>query len=154
MATMASSRRKLLKFLKLVSNQQAMLYFLANPTIINKIRLDAGIKGDLESKEFVFVRVRTSNRSKSSAQKRKFDNLKDLTSPCERTRKSSKKPTTSVNEDTTVNDKSSADVDTEVSTPSAVDEPGVEVAVEGAAVGTPAFVDVPGTDAAAERSRS
>ena len=75
MATMTSSRRKLLTFLKLVSNQQAMLYFIANPTTVNKIRLDAGIKGDLEAKEFVFVRVRKSNRIKSSAQKRKFDAL-------------------------------------------------------------------------------
>jgi hypothetical protein len=150
MATMTSSSRKLLTFLKLASNQQAMLYFLANPTTVNKIRLDAGIKGDSESKEFVFVRVRKSNRIKSSAQKRKFDNLKGLASPCKRKRKTSKKPTTSVNEDTTVNDKSSTDVDTEVRTPSAVAEPSVEVAVEGAAVGTPAVVDVPGTDAATE----
>jgi hypothetical protein len=35
-----------------------MLYFIANPTIINKIQLNAGIKGDLEAKEFVFIRVR------------------------------------------------------------------------------------------------
>jgi hypothetical protein len=132
-----------------------MLYFLANSITVNKIRLDAGIKGDLESKDFVFVRVRKSNRIKSSAQKRKFDNLQGLASPCKRKRKSSKKPTTSVNEDTTVKtraaiDKSRADVDTEVSTPSAVDEPGVEVAVEDAAVGTPAVVDEPGTNAATE----
>ena len=133
-----------------------MLYFLANSITVNKIRLDAGIKGDLESKDFVFVRVRKSSRLKSSAQKRQFDNLEGLTSPCKRKRKSSKKPTTSVNEDTTVKtraaiDKSRADVDTEVSTPSAVDEPGVEVAVEDAAVGTPAVVDEPGTNAATGR---
>jgi hypothetical protein len=140
----------LLTFLKLVSNQQAMLYFIANPTTVNKIRLDAGIKGDLESKEFVFVRVRKSNRIKSSAQKRKFDNLNGLASPCKMKRKTSKKPPTSANENTTVNDKSSADVDTEFSTPSAIDEPGDEVTVEGAAVGTPAAVDEPGTDAARE----
>jgi hypothetical protein len=152
MATMTSSRRKLLTFLKLVSNQQSMLYFIANPTTVNKIRLDAGIKGDLESKEFVIVRVRKSNRIKSSAQKRKFDNLKGLASPCKRKRKTSKKPPTSANENTTVNDKSSADVDTEVSTSSAVDEPGDEVTVEGAAVGIPAAVDEPGTDAAAENT--
>jgi hypothetical protein len=99
----------LLTFLKLVSNQQAMLYFIADPTTVNKIRLDAGIKGDLESKEFVFVHVRKSNRIRSSVQKRKFDNLNGLASPCKRKRKTSKKPPTSVN------DKSSADVDTEVS---------------------------------------
>ncbi|PVH68903.1 hypothetical protein DL98DRAFT_599122 [Cadophora sp. DSE1049] len=76
-----------------------------------------------------------------------------LASPCKRKRKSSKKTTTSVDEDTTVKtraaiDKSRADVDTEVSTPSAVDEDGVEVAVEDAAVGTPAVVAKPGTNAA------
>jgi hypothetical protein len=125
-----------------------MLYFIANPTTVNKIRLDAGIKGNLESKEFVFVRVRKSNRIKSSAQKRKFNNLQGLASPCKRKRKTSKKPPTSANENTTVNDKSSADVDTEVSTSSAVDE----VTVEGAAVGTPAAVDKPGADAAAENT--
>ncbi|CZR52927.1 uncharacterized protein PAC_02805 [Phialocephala subalpina] len=155
MATMTSSGGKLVAFLKLVSNQQAMLYFLANPTTVNKIRLDAGIKGDLESKEFALVCVRRSNRIKSSAQKRKFDNLKGMASPCKRKRKTSKPPTTPVNEDTTVNDKSSADVDTEVGTPSAVDEPGVEVAAEDAAaedaaVGTPAAVDEPGVEVAAE----
>ncbi|KAF8846625.1 hypothetical protein BDZ45DRAFT_786549 [Acephala macrosclerotiorum] len=128
-----------------------MLYFIANPTTVNKIRLDAGIKGDLESKEFVFVRVRRSNRIKCSAQKRKFNTLQGLASPCKRKRKTSKKPLpTSANENPTVNDKSSANVDTEVSTSSAVDEPGDEVTVGGAAVGTPAAVDEPDTEAATE----
>ncbi len=127
-----------------------MLYFITNPTTINKIRLDAGIKGDLESKEFVFVRVCKSNRIKSSAQKRKFNNLNGLASPCKRKRKTSKKPPTSTNENTIVNNKSSADVDIEVSTPSAVNEPGNEVTGEGAAVGTLAAVDKPGTNAARE----
>jgi hypothetical protein len=44
-----------------------MLYFIANPTTINKIRLDVGIKGNLEAKDFVFVHVRKSNRIKSFA---------------------------------------------------------------------------------------
>jgi hypothetical protein len=41
-------------------------------------------------------------------------------------------------------------MDTEVRAPSAVDEPGAVVAVEGGAVGTSAVVDVTGTDVAAE----
>ena len=43
-----------------------MLYFLANSITVNKIRLNVGIKGDLELKNFVFVHVRKSNRIKSS----------------------------------------------------------------------------------------
>src|SRR6266487_2195657 len=98
-----------------------MLYFITNPTTINKIRLNAGIKRDLELEDFVFVRVRKSNRLKSSAQKRQFDNLEGLTSPYKRKQKSSKS-TTSANKDTTVKtpaaiNESSANVDTEVGTP-------------------------------------
>jgi hypothetical protein len=44
-----------------------MLYFIANSITVNKIRLDVGIKGDLEAKEFIFIRVRKSNRIKSFA---------------------------------------------------------------------------------------
>jgi hypothetical protein len=62
----------------------------------------------------------------------------------------SKKPPTSANENTTVNDKSRAGVDTEANTSSVVDKTGDEVTVEGAAVGTPAAVDELGTDAAPE----
>ncbi|KAH6700678.1 hypothetical protein BKA61DRAFT_620970 [Leptodontidium sp. MPI-SDFR-AT-0119] len=113
-----------------------------------------GINGHLESNDFVFVRVRKSNRLKSSAQKRQFDNLEGLTSPCKRKRKSFKS-TTSANKDTTVKtpaavNKSSADVDTEVGTPSIVDEPGAEAAAESEAVGAPAAVDKPSNDAAIE----
>jgi hypothetical protein len=82
-----------------------MLYFIANPITVNKIRLDAGIKRDLESEGFVFVRVRKSNRLKFSAQKRQFDNLEGLTSPCKRKRKSSKSTTSATDvatEDTAV----------------------------------------------------
>ncbi|KAG9228566.1 hypothetical protein BJ875DRAFT_489739 [Amylocarpus encephaloides] len=84
--------------------------------------------------------------------KRKFDTLQGLASPCKRKRKTSKKPPTSANENTTVNDKSRADVDTEVSISSAVDKPGDEVTVKGVAVGTPAAVDEPDTDEAAENT--
>lgn len=37
-----------------------MLYFVANPTNIYKIRLDTGMKRELESEDFVFVHVRKS----------------------------------------------------------------------------------------------
>ncbi len=145
-----------------------MLYFIANPTTVNQIRLDAGIKRDLKPEDFVFVRVRKSNRLKSSTQKRQFDNLEGLTSPCKRKRKSrsTDKP---VKKPAAV-DESSADMDTEVGTSSGADEPATDAAaedtivvtssgagepatdaaVEDAAVGTPSGAGEPATDAAAE----
>lgn len=100
--------------------------------------------------------MRKSNRLKSSAQKRQYDNLEGLTSPCKRKRKSSKS-TTAANKDTTLKPpiaghESSADVDTEVGTPSADDEPGAEVAAEGEAGGTPAVVEKPRNDAAPDNT--
>lgn len=154
MATMSSSRKKLLIFPELVSNQPAILYFVANTGAVNNIRLDVGIKGDLESNDFVLVRVHRSNRVKSSVQKRKFDNLKGLTIPCKRKRKSSKSAT-SAKKDTTIKSPAaiiefSADVDATVGTHSAVDEHGTDAAVEHAAVDTVAAVDGRGIDVAAE----
>jgi hypothetical protein len=125
-----------------------MLYFIANPTTVNKIRLDAGIKRDLKSEDFAFVRVRKSNRLKSSTQKRQFDNLEGLTSPCKRKRKS--KSTDKTVKKPAAVDESSADMDMEVGTSSEVDEPATDAAAEDAAVVTPAAVDEHGTDAAAE----
>ncbi|KAH6717483.1 hypothetical protein BKA61DRAFT_719574 [Leptodontidium sp. MPI-SDFR-AT-0119] len=125
-----------------------MLYFIANPTTVNKIRLDAGIKRDLKSEDLVFVRVRKSNRLKSCTQKRQFDNLEGLTSPCKRKRKSrsTDKP---VNKPAAV-DESSADIDMEVGTSSGADEPATDATAEDAAVDTLAAVNGHSTDAAPE----
>jgi hypothetical protein len=125
-----------------------MLYFIANPITVNKIRLDAGIKRDLKSEDLVFVRVRKSNRLKSFTRKRQFDNLEGLISPCKRKRKSrsTDKP---VKKPAAV-DESSADMDMEVGTSSGADEPATDATAEDAAVVTPAAVNEHGTDAAPE----
>ncbi|KAG4438632.1 hypothetical protein IFR05_005876 [Cadophora sp. M221] len=125
-----------------------MLYFIANPITVNQIRLDARIKRDLKSEDLVFVRVRKSNRLKSSTQKRQFDNLEGLTSPCKRKRKSrsTNKP---IKKPATI-DESSADMDMDVGTSSGANEPATNATAEDAAVVTPAAVNEHGTDAAPE----
>jgi hypothetical protein len=129
-----------------------MLYFIANPTTINKIRLNVRIKGDLKLKEFVFIHVRKSNRIKSFIRKRKFNNLNGLASPCKRKWKISKKPPTSTNENITINNKFSANVDIEVSTPFIVDKPSNKVTIKGAMVGALAAINEPDTNAAIENT--
>jgi len=86
MATISSLIRKLFVFLELVSNQLAMLCFIANLTTINQTRPRTGIKGDLEPKGFIFIYIHRSDRLRSFAQKRQFNSLKGLISPCKRKR--------------------------------------------------------------------
>ncbi|KFY84655.1 hypothetical protein V500_09125 [Pseudogymnoascus sp. VKM F-4518 (FW-2643)] len=93
-------------------------------------------------------------RLKSSTQKRQFDNLEGLTSPCKRKRKSARSAT-SANKDTTVKtsatvNESSADVDTEFGAPTAVDGHRTDVAAEDTGVDTVTAVDGHGTDTAPE----
>jgi hypothetical protein len=102
----------------------------------------------LKLEDLIFIRVRKSNRLKSSTQKRQFNNLEGLTSPYKRKRKSrsTDKP---VKKPATVN-KSSTDMDIEVGTSSGADKPATDTTTDHAAVVTPAAINRHGTDAATE----